>query len=104
MSIDFNFFIMLLFTTPCAVVLSVCTGVGGCVVGHEKMSSCPAFCVGLRRVGCIAVASKYHAACLICDDGIGMCGGVAEKMMDQLVGVLHWIRLLQRQHRFTHLV
>ena len=28
MSIDFIFFIMLLFTTPSAVVLSVCIGVG----------------------------------------------------------------------------
>ncbi len=31
MSIDFNFFITLLFTTPSAVVLSVCIGVGGCL-------------------------------------------------------------------------
>jgi hypothetical protein len=29
MSIDFDFFIMLLFTTPSAVVLSVCIKVGG---------------------------------------------------------------------------
>ncbi len=99
MSIDFNFFMALLFTTPSAVVLSVCIGAGGClrprnsrvcwagmaslqlmyrapilasavddmtalmiceivrmaplfvrncvVVGHEKVSSCPASCVGL---------------------------------------------------------
>ncbi len=31
MSIDFNFFMMLLFTTPSAVVLSVYIGVVGCV-------------------------------------------------------------------------
>jgi hypothetical protein len=31
MSINFIFFITLLFTTPSAVVLSVCIGVGGCV-------------------------------------------------------------------------
>ncbi len=31
MSINFNFFIMLLFTTQSAVVLSVCIGVGGCL-------------------------------------------------------------------------
>jgi hypothetical protein len=31
MSIAFNFFMTLLFTTPSAVVLSVCMGVGGCL-------------------------------------------------------------------------
>ncbi len=58
------------------------------------MSACPAACVGFQKVGGIAVTGKYHVACLICDDGIGMCGGVVEKLMDYCFGVLHWICLL----------
>jgi hypothetical protein len=58
------------------------------------MSACPAACVGLQKVGGIAVTCKYHVACLICDDGVRMCGGVVEKLMDHFFGVLHWICLL----------
>ena len=44
------------------------------------------------------MASEYHVACSICDDGVGMCGGVVvEKLIDQLFGVLRWIRLLCRE-------
>ncbi len=39
--IDFIFFITLLFTTPCAVVLSVCIGVGGCLC-PRKLRACRA--------------------------------------------------------------
>ena len=42
----------------------------------------------------MAVASEYHVTCSICDDGVRMCGGVVKKLIDQLFGVLRWIRLL----------
>ncbi len=41
------------------------------------------------------MTGKYHVACLICDDGIGMCGGIVKKSMDYFFGVLHWICLLR---------
>ncbi len=28
------------------------------------------------------MTGKYHVACSICDDGIGMCGGVVKILMD----------------------
>ncbi len=49
------------------------------------MSACPAACVGFQKVGGIAVTCKYHVACLICDDGVGMCGGIVEKLMDHFL-------------------
>ena len=67
MSIDFNFFIMLLFTTPSAVVLSVCNGVGGCLC--PKYSS--VFCAGMasrqlmKRVWISASASEDMTALMI---------------------------------------
>ncbi len=41
------------------------------------------------------MTGEYHVACLIWDDGIGMCGGVVKKLMDYCFGVLHWIGLLR---------
>ena len=40
MSIDFNFFMTLLLTTPNAVVLLVCIGVGGCLCPMNSRMCC----------------------------------------------------------------
>ncbi len=58
------------------------------------MSACPAAWVGFQKVESIAVTGKYHVACSICDDDVGMCGGVVKKLMDIFFSVLHWICLL----------
>ncbi len=59
------------------------------------MSTYPAVCVGFQKVEGIAVTDEYHVACLICDDGVGMCGGIVKKLMDYFFGVLRWICLLR---------
>ena len=57
------------------------------------MASSPAARFRFAEVGCIAMHGKDHVACLVCGDGIGMCGGVVQKLVDQCFGVLGWIGL-----------
>jgi hypothetical protein len=69
MSIDFNFFIMLLFTTPSAVVLSVCIGVGGCLC-PKYSSVCRAEMAYLQlmeRAPISASATDDMSALMICE-------------------------------------
>jgi len=69
MSIDFNFFMTFLFTTPNAVVLSVCIGVGGC--GCPKNSStCLAGTASRQLMNSAPIsasAAEDITALIICD-------------------------------------
>ena len=69
MSIDFNFFMTLLFTTPSAVVLSVCIGVGGCLC-PRKSRVCRAGMASLQlmyRAPILASAADDMTALMICE-------------------------------------
>jgi hypothetical protein len=69
MSITFNFFIMLLFTTLSAVVLSVCIGVGGSLC-TKYSSVCQARMASLQlmyRAPISASAADDMTALMICE-------------------------------------
>ena len=69
MSINFDFFIMLLFTTLSVVVLSVCIGVGGCLC-HRNSRACRAGMASLQskqRARILASAVDDMTALIICE-------------------------------------
>ena len=44
------------------------------------MSASSAACTGFQKVGGVAVPGEDHVAYMVCDDGIGMCGGIVQKL------------------------
>ena len=68
MSIDFNFFMTFLFTTPKAVVLSICIGVGGCGC-LKNLRTCLAGTASqqLMNSAPISASAAKDIALIICD-------------------------------------
>ncbi len=105
MSIALSFFMTLLLTTPSAVVLSVCIGVGGWVCPKNSSvwraegqhhSTCTTVCIGYWQVRHITVSGKDHATGMICDNGVWVCGCIVKKLFyfcHHSVGC--WVQLLR---------
>ena len=69
MSIDFNFFMTLLLTTPNAVVLPVCIGVGGylCPMNSRMCRAGTASPQFMYSAPTLALAADDSTALIICD-------------------------------------
>lgn len=54
------------------------------VVAKVDVAASTAACFWCNKIGGVTVAFEYHVASIICDTGVGMCGGIVEEAINGL--------------------